>query len=262
MITLMSDFEKQSQGVAQMEAAIYEINPDARVLHLMHGLPDYDIMTGAWALESVAMLQPGTHVCVVDPGVGGTRAGLIIATKRGDYLIGPDNGVLVPAARILGVKEAVSIENRRLMRKTVSPVFHGRDVFAVAAAHISKREQIFDFGPVIEDLVKAPYEEAKVDGKMIRAQVIHINKFGSVHLNIMQNEFDKLKIKHGTVIVAELGSKKALFTYARTFSDVKKGQPLVFKDDYMRMELALNMGNLAQKAGLKVGMQAVLKIRQ
>ena len=123
IITLSSDFAAQSQGVGIMEAVIYEINPKARVVHLMHGLPDFDYAGAAWAMESVCCIAPGCHVCVVDPGVGTERRAVIIKTLRGDLLIGPDNGVLVPASRILGVKKAAEIRNEKYMRSPVSAVF-------------------------------------------------------------------------------------------------------------------------------------------
>jgi len=255
VITLSSDFRVQSQGVAQMEAAIYEIAPDAKVLHLMHGLPDYDTITAAWVLESVLRLPVGKHICVVDPGVGSSRLGLIIETKRGDFLIGPDNGVLIPTARLLGIKEVVSIERRELMKRPVSSIFHGRDVFSPAAAHLENGEPIFNFGPVIDpdQLLPAPYGEAKVMKGVILAKVINVNKFGSVHLNILHKEFARLGVKRKSIFIAEFKGRKVPVVYGRTFSDVKKGHAVLFEDEYSRMEIALNMSNLAKKTGLIPG---------
>jgi hypothetical protein len=262
MITLSSDFGVQSQGVGLMEAAVYEINPQARVVHLMHGLPDYDITTAAWAMETAGCIRPAIHVCVVDPGVGSKRMGLIIQAKRGDFLIGPDNGVLIPAARLFGgIKHAVSISNTKYMRKHVSPVFHGRDMFAPAAAYLSKGEPIFDFGPVIDEgqLVQAPYNEARVENGAVKARIIHINKFGSAHLNILHHEFDRFRLKAGSAMLLFVRDRKVPLLFARTFSDVKRGHPLVFKDDYWRMEIALNQGNLASRLGLRVGQEVMLR---
>jgi len=143
MITLSSDFGVQTQDVAMMEAAIYEINENEKVIHLAHYIEDFDITTAAWILESVIKIKPAIHVCVVDPGVGTSRKGMIIKTKRGDYLVGPDNGVLIPAARSLGFEKAVELTNPNLMRQPVCPIFHGRDIFAPAAAHLSKGVPIF-----------------------------------------------------------------------------------------------------------------------
>ena len=260
MITLSSDFAVQSQGCGAMEAVIYDINPDEKVIHLMHGLPAFDIMEAAWALESVASIGVGHHVCVVDPGVGTERKGLIIHTKRGDDLIGPDNGVLIPATRLLGgIIRAISIENKSLMRASVSPIFHGRDVFSPIAAHLSKGVPIGDFGPeiAIEDLHKAPYDEARFYDDKIIANIIHINKFGTIHLNVFQDEFDKLGIVDTVMMDAD--GIHFRIPYKKTFGDVDIGSIVLLKDDYARIEIAINRGNLAGRFKLRLGQEVVLR---
>src|ERR1051325_5583686 len=125
LITLTTDFGKQSQGVGMMEAVIAEIAPTAHVIHYAHGLPDYDTISAARVLETVAFIAPAITVCVCDPGVGTARRALALRTTRGDILIGPDNGVLLPATAALGgLEEAREITNRNLMHHPVSPVFH------------------------------------------------------------------------------------------------------------------------------------------
>jgi len=122
IITLSSDFGVQSQGVGIMEGVALDINPDAKIIHLMHGLPDFNISYAARTLETVNYLSVGFHVMVVDPGVGTKRKPIIIETGRGDFLIGPDNGVLIPATRFLGgIKKVVEITNKKYMRKPISP---------------------------------------------------------------------------------------------------------------------------------------------
>ena len=139
IITLTSDFGAQSQGVGIMEGVALEINPDAHVIHLMHGLPGFDISYAARTIETINYLPIGYHVCVVDPGVGTKRKPIIIQTGRGDFLVGPDNGVLLPGTRFLGgIRKIVEITNEKYMRKPVSPIFHGRDIFTPAAAYLSK----------------------------------------------------------------------------------------------------------------------------
>jgi len=125
IITLTSDFGVQSQGVGIMEGVALEINPEAHVIHLMHGLPDFNLFYAARIMETINYMPVGFHVCVVDPGVGTKRKPIIIETKRGDFLIGPDNGVLIPATRFLGgIKKIVEITNEKYMRQPVSPIFH------------------------------------------------------------------------------------------------------------------------------------------
>lgn len=263
LITLTSDFGVQTQGIGIMEAVALDINPDAQVIHLMHGLPDFNLFYAARTMETVNYIPVGNHVCVVDPGVGTKRKPIIIKAGRGDYLIGPDNGVLLPATRFLGgIKKAVEITNERYMRKPVSPIFHGRDIFTPAAAYLSKGVRMEEFGKElnIKNLAKAPYEEAETDGSEIKAKVISINKFGSLHLNIMQKLWDKFNVKIGNKINIILRNKKTItIPFFITFGDVEKGKPLIFKDDYGRMEIAINQGSFVKKYPIKIGDDVVIR---
>ena len=255
-ITLTSDFGVQSQGAGIMEAVALEINPDAKVIHLMHGLPDFNLFYAARTMETVNCIPRGCHVCVVDPGVGTKRKPIIIETGRGDFLIGPDNGVLIPATRFLGgVKKAVEITNRKYMRHPISPVFHGRDIFTPAAAYLSNGVKMEEFGNDIspKELVKAPYEEAAIKGGMIHSKIISINKFGSLHLNIMHEVWDKFNIKLNDNVRLDFNGNNVDLPFAATFGDVGKGKPLIIKDDYGRIELALNQDSFAKKYPVKIG---------
>ncbi|MBI5135345.1 SAM-dependent chlorinase/fluorinase [Candidatus Uhrbacteria bacterium] len=255
-ISLTSDFGVQSQGVGIMESVAREIAPEAQVVHLMHGLPDFDIRAAARTIETVLYLQIGCHVCVVDPGVGTSRRGIIIKTKRGDYLIGPDNGVLLPAAQMLGgAATVVNIENPRYMPQPVSPVFHGRDVFTPAAAHLANGVAIEEFGPEIafDSLVAAPYREAVVGDRRIDAEVIHVNKYGSLHLNITHEQWDQLGLPLGQRVTLRFGDKEVLAPFIQTFGEVQQNQPLILKDDYGRVEVALNMGNFSKQQNIATG---------
>lgn len=271
-ITLTSDFGVQTQGVGIMEAVALEINPDAHVIHLMHGLPDFNLFYAARTMETVSCLPIGHHVCVVDPGVGTKRKPIIIETGRGDFLIGPDNGILIPAARFLsGIKMAVEIANKKYMKHPVSPVFHGRDIFTPAAAYLSKGVKIAEFGKELnpKGLAKAPYEEAEMRGDAIHAKVISINKFGSIHLNITHAAWDKFNIRLKNKISHKVMLNKVTLNFnsesvgrnsipielpfGATFGDVEKGNALIFKDDYGRIEAAINQASFAAKYGIKIG---------
>lgn len=262
LITLTSDFGAQSQGVGIMEAVALEISPDAHVLHLMHGLPDFNLFYAARTMETVSYIPVGFHVCVVDPGVGTKRKPVAIKTGRGDYLIGPDNGVLIPATRFLGgIKKAVEITNEKYMKKPVSPVFHGRDIFTPAAAYLSKGVKMEDLGREInpKNLAKAPYEEAEAAGNEIKAKIISINKFGSLHLNIMHDVWDNFNVKMGGLANIKLDKKIIKIPFFTTFGEVEKGKPLIFKDDYGRVEIALNQGSFVKKYKAKIGDEIVIR---
>lgn len=245
-----------------MEAVARDINPEAHVIHLMHGLPDYDITSAARTLETLHDVPVGFHVCVVDPGVGTTRRALIIKVGRGDHLIGPDNGVLIPATRFLGgCVKAITITNAKYMRQPVSPVFHGRDVFMPAAAHLSLGVPMEKFGNEVafSTLVKAPYEEAVLKGNALHAQVIRINKYGSLHLNILNVQWDSLGIPKGQVVTLQFPEQRVPVPFVETFGDVGKAQPLMLKDDYGRVEVAISQGNFAQQYGIHVGDSCTLQ---
>jgi S-adenosyl-L-methionine hydrolase (adenosine-forming) len=255
-ISLTSDFGVQTQGVGIMEAVALHINPNAHVIHLMHGLPDFDITAGARTMEGVCFLPVGYHICVVDPGVGTKRKAIALKTKRGDYLIGPDNGVLLSAARLLGgITQAVEITNEKYMCKPVSPIFHGRDIFTPAAAHLSLDVGIQELGRNIrsETLAKAPYGEALCKDGRIEAQIISINKFGSFHLNILQSEFDKLKLSKNNKVKLTLNGRTIQVPYVTTFGEVPKAQEMIMKDDYMRIEVAVNQGSFVKKYKITLG---------
>jgi S-adenosyl-L-methionine hydrolase (adenosine-forming) len=255
-VTLTSDFGKQTQGVGNMEGVVYGINPAAKVIHLMHGIPGFDIFSAARTMETVYYMPIGCHVCVVDPGVGTKRKAIIIKVKRGDYFVGPDNGCLMSAPRLLGgIEKAVEITNEKYMITPVSPIFHGRHIFAPAAAHLANGVSIEEFGKEINigELVKAPYDEALVKKGSIDATVIHVNHFGSLHLNILHEEWDKLGLKLKDKVKLNFAGKDILVTFAETFGDVPKGEPVIMKDDYRRVEIAINMGSFVSKYSVEVG---------
>lgn len=265
IISFTTDFGVQSQGIGIMEGVAIDINPEVHVIHLMHGLPSFNLSYAARTMETVSYLPVGCHVCVVDPGVGTRRKPIIIETKRGDFLIGPDNGVLIPATRFLGgIKKTVEITNKKYMRQPVSPLFHGRDIFTPAAAHLSKGVKIEDFGKKLNPntLVKAPYEEAKIDGDKIHAKVISINKFGSLHLNIAYAVWDQLKVKINGWLDVFFDDEELEIPFVTTFGDVEKENALIIKDDYGRIEVSINQGSFAKKYPIKIGDDFVIKKRE
>lgn len=257
LISLTTDFGIQSQGIGCMHGVALGISPDANVIDLMHGLPDFDISAASRTMETVKYLPVGCHVCVVDPGVGTKRKAIIILTKRGDYLIGPDNGVLISAAKMLGgCERVVGITNPKYMRQPVSPIFHGRDVFVPAAAHLSVGVGMEEFGPELNfgKLVKAPYEEAVLRNDSIEAQTILVNKFGTLILNIQSHVWEKFGVKKNDMLHLNFESGKSLeVPFMDTFGDVQKGQPLIMPDDYGRTEVAINMGNFSRHCSVKTG---------
>lgn len=262
LITLTTDFGTQSQGIGIMEAVAFKICPSAKLIHFMHGLPEYNITAAARTMECLRYVPTGIHVCVCDPGVGTRRRPILLQTGRGDYLIGPDNGVLLPAARILkGITAAYEIANPRYMQQPVSPLFHGRDIFMPAAAHLASGVEVEQLAvPIAQDtLVPPPYTEAVRRGDTIDARILQINRFGSLHVNVLHELWDSMQLSLGArVEVVLVGGTRVDVTYARTFGDVAIGDPVVLKDDYGRVELAVNQGSFAAEYGGAIGEAALI----
>ncbi|MBE3577790.1 MAG: SAM-dependent chlorinase/fluorinase [Limnochordales bacterium] len=162
-ISFLTDFGLEAESVAICKGVIARINPSARVIDITHGIPAFDVRAGALALASaVTYLPVAVHLAVVDPGVGSGRQAVALVAGRGDVLVGPDNGLLRPAADALGgIVEAYRVENREYMLHPVSATFHARDIFAPAAAHISRGVDPAKLGAPVEiaELVPAPWQD-------------------------------------------------------------------------------------------------------
>ena len=255
LISLSTDFGPGNKGIGVMKAVILEICPDAQIIDLAHDITGFGVIPGARLLEATAYLPVGFHICVVDPSVGTSRKPLAIKTGRGDILIGPDNGVLIPATRFLGGIAAVhEITNPQMMRQPVSAIFHGRDIFAPAAAHLAAGVKMTEVGPAVpqSELATAAYDEAMFEKDHIDALIVDINNFGSVFLNVMQAEMHKLSTAGKDVTLTWTGGSVTI-PYRRTFGDVPIGKDVILDDDFGRVEIAVNQGNFSQKHGLKPG---------
>ena len=265
-ISITSDFGVQTQGVGIMEGVALSIAPDANVIHLMHGLPEFDIIAAARTMETVRYLPVGCHVCVCDPGVGTSRKAIICEVGRGDHLIGPDNGVFIPATHLLGgLRRVHQITNPRYMKHPVSPIFHGRDIFIPAAAYLSLGVDISEFGPELapESLTPSPYNEATIEDNEIHAKIIQINRYGSLHLNILHEVWDGIGISQGRFLTLIIpGLCNLVVPVCQTFGDVPEGQCLILKDDYGRVEVAINLGSFVEKYPAKVGQEVILRSSQ
>jgi S-adenosylmethionine hydrolase len=256
-ISLTSDFGAQTHGVGIMEGTALSIAPDANVIHLMHGLPVFEIIAAARTMETIFYLPVGCHVCVCDPGVGTDRKAIICEVARGDHLIGPDNGVLIPACQTLGgIKKVREITNPHYMLQPVSPTFHGRDIFVPAAAHLTNGVPLDEFGPNVDPtaLAPGPYDEAIVNDGLVVATIIQINRYGSIHLNIRHEQWDSLGLTEGHSVVLRLPSGLEVhLPVCRTFGVVPKGQCLILKDDHGRVEIAKSLGSFVQQYPVGVG---------
>ena len=189
MITLTSDFGLKDPYVAEMKGVILTINPKATLIDITHEVEKFDVRMAAFILASAAPYFPqGTvHLAVVDPGVGTQRRAIIIQTKK-SFFVGPDNGILILAAQNQGIEHVYQITNPTFMLPKISSTFHGRDIFAPAAAHLDKGVPPKEFGPEIKDLTKPEFASVKQTNGSLIGEVIHIDGFGNIITNITEKD--------------------------------------------------------------------------
>jgi S-adenosylmethionine hydrolase len=239
-----------------MEAMAFERSEGkAYVMHLMHGIPEFNITAAARTMEGVRFIMTGIHVCVCDPGVGTSRRAIAIETGSGHIFVGPDNGVFIPACNLLGgISRVHELTNDEFHRTPVSPIFHGRDIFAPVAGHIAAGVEFEDLGPSIdpESLVPGTYDEAKREKNKFYAKVIQINRFGSLHLNILHEAWDEMGAELGQKVQLKFANRALVARYSRTFGEVEKGEIVILRDDYGRVEIALNLESFKDKFGSQI----------
>jgi S-adenosylmethionine hydrolase len=254
LVTLTSDFGWGNEGPGIMAATVLGICPTAAVVQLSHGVLPYSVIDGARQMECVTTIHPGVHVCVVDPGVGSDRLGVVLDVPSLGYLVGPNNGVLMAAARRAGgVREARSIENSAVIRRPLSSSFHGRDVFASVAGHLAAGWPFKQIGNMLTpaELIPAPYNDALLKDGQFSAIVLHINRFGNCILNLLESTV----CRGGHSICYRIrieGRDIGVVKAVPSFSFVEKDELLLYPDAYGRVGLARNQANAAETLQLHV----------
>ena len=251
-MTLLTDFGTKDGYVAQMKGVALSIT-NSQLIDITHDITPQNIYEGAFTLRyTVPSFPVGTvHVAVVDPGVGTERRGIIV-TAKDHVLVGPDNGLLIPAARFLGDFTVYEITNKEYMCQTISPTFHGRDVFTPVAAHILEGVPFEKFGQIIADFVELDFGMAEITNKTAIGTVLAIDHFGNIITNIGGNEIKKV-LPYGKSITLVIGKKKQEIWYLKAYNFVKKGQLLTTIGSSNLLEIGLNQGNAAQKLKVKPG---------
>jgi S-adenosylmethionine hydrolase len=271
VITFVTDFGPAAPAVCR--GVMFGIAPEANIIDINHQVPRYSIRDGAGTLVFALPHMPvGVHVAVVDPGVGTDRLAVAIRTRRGDVLIGPDNGLLVPAAeRLGGIVEVRSIENRSLMLPVVTSSFHGRDIFSPVAAHIAMGTPFEDVGPVVppERLVRLPVPEPTIRDGELATVITHVLIFGNVTFAGTPGDLEQAigTLEPGRPLVVDFpahAGRPAVrdeTTWAGTFGDVPLGASLLMGDSEGHLSLADNQGDAAARLGLVVDRPATIRPR-
>ncbi|WP_138430880.1 SAM hydrolase/SAM-dependent halogenase family protein [Fodinibius saliphilus] len=259
VITLTTDFGLKDYYVSAMKGVILGIAPDVRMIDISHDIPSQDIMAGSWILQNSAMLFPaGTvHNVVVDPGVGTDRNA--VALKIGDqYFVGPDNGIFSLLTQNRDYK-AVKLTNDKYWREDPSETFHGRDIFAPAAAHLSEGVPLEDLGEPLSELVTYRWTVPIADKDGLEGMVIHIDKFGNLITNITSDQIEEVigdksvKIYVGNTILDDI---------VGTFGAVPEGEPMAFIGSSGMLEIGINKGNAEEMLSVQKGAQISLILQK
>ena len=254
IITLLTDYGVKDSYVAEMKGTILGILPEATLVDISHDVGNYSIDEGAFHMaRSVPHFPEGTvHVGVVDPGVGSSRKGIFIKAK-GAWLVGPDNGLLAPAAERLGVEKVYEIVNRELLPVKFSDVFDGRDTFGPTGALLAKGVDPEEIGPEIDEYIRLPMFEPTVTNEGVEATIIHVDGFGNMVTNVTHELLDELAVGEGSVFDVEVAGKKFRLPYVRRFSAVPNGELLLLVARGGYMEFAVNQGNAHDRLGVGKG---------
>lgn len=253
-VTFLSDFGLADEFVGVCHGVILRLAPEARIVDVTHGIRRGDVAQGALVLaQAVAYLPSGVHLAVVDPGVGSARRGVVIATAEGSVLVGPDNGLLLPAAaRLDGVVAAYSLENPALMAPRPSRTFHGRDVFAPAAGHLLSGVPPDAFGPPVADLVPGDLPVARLDGAAYRGVVTGVDRFGNLQTNLPPPE------RGAGLLDVEVAGARHRIPVGLTYSSVAPGQAVVVEDSHATLALCVNGGSAAERFAAGPGSEIVV----
>jgi S-adenosylmethionine hydrolase len=250
-IVFMTDFGVANDAVAICKAVMLGIAPDARIMDITHQVTPYSIEEGARLLQGVTPYYPaGTvFVVVVDPGVGTSRKAIVVKSKKGQYFVLPDNGLITPVIDRDGLESAREITNTDWMiQAPISSTFHGRDIFSPVGAHLAAGGDFFLVGPEISQLVRLNPKTASVTDKGIAGDVIGLDDpFGSLITNIPGDEFKKLAYRFGDKIPLLINRKPVNLPYVKTFMEVPVGDPLLYVDSRGRVGIAVNQGNYSKQ---------------
>ena len=251
LLTFLSDFGLESPYPAAMKAAAAAIC-DARFIDVSHAVPRHAVRAGAYLLWSVApVCSAGTvHCAVVDPGVGTARAALAVASG-GQVFVGPDNGLLMPAAARVGSPEVYRLTNSAYWRRPVSATFHGRDIFAPVAAHIAAGVALDTIGTPAPDHVDLTLERAEWNGPVLRGEVLWIDPFGNILTTMPGAMLDRFPSGHPVRVETHGADLRAAIGH--TFGAVAPGEAVVLVGSDGLVEIAVNRGAAAGVLGARPG---------
>jgi S-adenosylmethionine hydrolase len=256
-IVFMTDFGVVDDSVALCKGVMYSIMPEVRIVDLTHEVTPFSILDGARFLFGATPHFPaGTvFVVVIDPTVGSTRKAIVARSKRGQYFVLPDNGLLTLVEQRDGIEAVREITNPEWMiGSKMSSTFHGRDIFSPVGAHMARGDDWTTIGPevAVKDLVRLELKAATIDERGLHATVIATDgPFGNLVTNVDAEEFLKLGYQRGQNVPLRVAGKEMKVKFVKTFSDVPLGQPLLYVDSRGHIGLAVNQNSFAATYGVK-----------
>ncbi len=253
LMTLLSDFGSASGYPAAMKGVILSICPTAQIVDISHDVERHHIRSGAFLLWMVAPYFPKqtVHCAVVDPGVGTARRPLAIESG-GHFFVGPDNGLLIPAAERFGEPKVFHIENAKYFRQPVSSTFHGRDIFAPVAAHLLNGLPVTELGPQLTEYIKLSFGIGFRRGHVLEGEIIYIDSFGNVITNIAGGLLHELA-QPGTSVVVEVSRKSVSARCAHTYAEGEPHELVVIVGSHGQVEIAAHMSSAAQRLRARPG---------
>jgi len=250
LITLTTDFGDRDPFVGIMKGVIAGLNPNARVIDLSHDIPPQDVMAGALVLRhSVPYFPPGTiHVAVIDPGVGSARRPLLVECD-GNYFVGPDNGVLSLALAGKAPARIIHLSNTTYHLQPVSATFHGRDIFAPAAAYLSLGVAAVAFGETVESIVRLKFPEPERAPGRICGEILYIDSFGNLFTNISERDLTGLTADKMVVSLRDA----TIRGLASHYSAAVQGELVALVNSWGLLEIALYKGSARQRTAAQIG---------
>ncbi|MDX5893361.1 SAM hydrolase/SAM-dependent halogenase family protein [Rubrobacter radiotolerans] len=263
-VCFLSDFGLNDDFVGTCKGVMAKVAPGIQVIDLTHAIPGFAVETGAEFLQHATRYMPddAVYLAVVDPGVGTERYGIALESGTGAFLVGPDNGLLVPAAEVLGgVRQAVRLSASEFHVHPVSSTFHGRDVFSPVAAHLARGTEFEKLGERLDPktLKRISVPEDHASGGEISARVIDVDRFGNARLSVRQKDSG---LSYGDDLKLDAGDGYMDLDYVPTFGAAKSGALILLPDSHWRLSVAINKGNAARALALAVGSEVKIKHTQ
>jgi S-adenosylmethionine hydrolase len=264
-ISFLTDFGLTDDFVGTCHGVMKRIAPDVQIIDVTHGITPQSVLTGALVVRNTLPYLPaGVHLAVVDPGVGSSRRPVIIRDAAGDLFVGPDNGLLVPAAELRGIESAHELANPAYALEPVSRTFHGRDLFAPAAAHLALGVEPSELGPPLgaDALVRLDLPLPVITENELDARVLSIDRFGNMQLNMTREDLDQVGIVPGTRFEVEVAGERYYATAARTYADARPGEIVLYEDSYRNVAIAINRGSAAEMFSAQPGQRVLLHVER